>query len=157
MRDCRSFKGWVFRAPLLLKACYTVKMRLPDNDIKVAVLTHFPDAKFIYRFGSYGTEYQSAESDLDLAVYPEGELSEVNRIEAQLSLGADLNIDVDLVNLSDCSTVIAAQVVNTGECLYTANAEFSDLYAVRAITMALDLQYKLKGYFEDMEKRGSVF
>ena len=132
-------------------------MALSDQHITQAVLQKFPGVKFIYRFGSYGSKHQTTESDLDLAIYPGSELSDLERLEAQMALGADLGIDVDLINLASCSTIIAAQVVNNGECIYTANQEFSDLYAIRAITMALDLQYKLKGYLEDAKKRGSIY
>jgi len=74
-----------------------------------------PDVVAVYRFGSTIRGEERAESDVDLAVLASAPLDPVRRFELQEQLAVALRRDVDLVDLRRASTVMAMQVVSTGE------------------------------------------
>ena len=106
-------------------------MRLPDN-IRAAVIEQLRSLspKAVYLFGSYGTPREHPASDLDLAVLPATPLDPVSRFQLANQLSTLLGIEVDLLDLSTSSTVMAKEVLRTGERL-TAN----DLTAAREFEM----------------------
>lgn len=59
----------------------------------------FPELISIYRFGSFGTEYENPASDLDLAVYAGRPLPVVKLWRLAQELAAEVGRDVDVVDL----------------------------------------------------------
>ena len=72
----------------------------------------------VYLFGSRAGRQARSDSDVDVAVLVDGELSPLRRWEVQERLAAELNQDVDLVDLASASTVMRAQVVTTGTPIF---------------------------------------
>ncbi len=64
-----------------------------------SLLAALPDCQAIYRFGSWGTDAQRTESDIDLAVLPSHPLEPVYRWELAQTLASLAGRDVDLVGL----------------------------------------------------------
>jgi predicted nucleotidyltransferase len=81
----------------------------------------FPEILAVYRFGSFGTEYERPDSDLDLAVYAGSPLPAVKLWRMARELGAEMGRDVDIVDLAAASTVMRARVIHEGECVYRAD------------------------------------
>lgn len=86
------------------------------------VLQTWPDTQAIYLFGSWGTEHERPESDVDIAVLlsaPQakkaGSLALSN---LHLALQTTLNREVDLVNLCRAPTVLQKEVVMAGRRIY---------------------------------------
>jgi predicted nucleotidyltransferase len=106
-------------------------MRLPDH-IRIAVIEQLRSLspKAVYLFGSYGTARQHPASDLDLAVLPATPLDPVSRFQLANHLSTLLGIEVDLLDLSTSSTVMAKEVLRTGERLIA-----DDLTAAREFEM----------------------
>lgn len=85
-----------------------------DEMIRIA-LEHFPKTQAIYLFGSYGTDQEWPESDVDIAVLlPPEEAKEVGSLvmsDLRFALESLLKKDVDLINLRRVPTVLQKEVI----------------------------------------------
>ena len=85
-----------------------------------------PNTQAVYRFGSWGTPHQNADSDLDVAVLlPYDMVRSVDpwdwvRLNGELT-GVAQNDRVDLVNLEIATTALQAEILRTGDLVYSAN------------------------------------
>lgn len=106
------------------------------------VLEHVPDAQAIYLFGSYGTEQEWPESDVDIAVLlPPDEAKKAGSLmmsDLRFALESLLKKDVDLINLRRMPTVLQKEVVTAGCRIYEG-----DRYAAEEFEM-LTLSYYQK-------------
>jgi len=105
------------------------------------VLAHHPDAQGIYLFGSYATDDEWPDSDVDVAVLlPPVEAKRAGALSLsilQLELSDALGRDVDLLNARLVATVFQKAII-FGELLYC-----HDQYAVDEFEM-LTLSYYQK-------------
>jgi uncharacterized protein len=114
-------------------------MRNPNQEIIRLVLSHYPDTQAIYLFGTYQTEYERPDSDVDIALLLPPEQAKA----AGLLVGSDLHYDlaallrrdIDLINLRLVPTVLQKEVIMAERPLYQADA-----YAVAEFEM-LTLSY----------------
>lgn len=109
-------------------------MRLPDH-IRSAVIEGLRSLspKAVYLFGSYGTPRQHPASDLDLAVLPAVPLDPVSRFRLANHLSTNLGIEVDLLDLSSSSTVMAKEVLRTGERLIANDLAATQDFEMRTL------------------------
>lgn len=86
-----------------------------EQKIVKVVTHHYPDVQAIYLFGSSGTEYERADSDVDIALLlPHASAKAAGNLalsECRSALVAVLNRPVDLINLRLVNTVFQQQVV----------------------------------------------
>ena len=111
----------------------------------------------VYRFGSWGTTAERADSDIDLAVLATIPLESVRRWELAQQLAVIAGRNVDLVELSAASTVMRAQAVAQGERVFCADetrcSEFEDfVYSDYA-----RLNEERRAILDDIRERGSVY
>jgi uncharacterized protein len=114
-------------------------MRNPNQEIIQLVLSHYRDTQAIYLFGTYQTEYERPDSDVDIALL----LPPAQAKAAGLLVGSDLHYDlaallrrdIDLINLRLVPTVLQKEVIMAERPLYQADA-----YAVAEFEM-LTLSY----------------
>ena len=85
---------------------------------RAAVLGAFPQALALWAFGSRVSGQAGPQSDLDLAVLVPGKAEALALWNCAQQLARDTGIEVDLLDLRATSTVMAHQVLSTGECLY---------------------------------------
>lgn len=97
----------------------------------------YPEAWAIYVFGSYATQEQSGESDLDLALLSPGPLEPVGLWECSQRLAGRFGTDVDLVDLWAASTVFRAQILNKGERLACFQSKEANLFETTALSQYL--------------------
>jgi len=91
------------------------------------LLEALPAISLIYLFGSRVDSSHSENSDWDIAVLSQGELANIERWEIAQALAAELNADVDLIDLYCASTVMQKQIIDTGTLLFekeNASAKF---------------------------------
>jgi uncharacterized protein len=115
-----------------------------------------PDVVAIYRFGTAGTEFERADSDIDLGVlgaapYEAGMLWNVAH-----EVAAALKRDVDLVDLRTASTVFQARIIAEGDRLYCTNAAYCDGYEMYILSSYARLNEERRGILEDIASRGSI-
>lgn len=90
--------------------------------------------KAIYLFGSFGTDRQHPESDLDLAVLPSADLDPVALFELSNRLSDELGFSVDLVDLAKASTVMAKEVLRTGTRLKADDLKACQQFEMRTLS-----------------------
>lgn len=117
------------------------------------ILSAYPDAVAIYRFGSWGTPHQRPDSDLDLAVL----LPHDTATNLPLKDWADLNGKlawathtdrVDLINLRTANTTLQAEVLSTGETLFSADEDARLAFEV----LVLSKDQELNAWREDLKE-----
>lgn len=91
-----------------------------------AIRAAYPDAQAVYRFGSWGTACQRAESDLDIAVLLPWRVAERPGTDRWVELNGEISAvartdRVDLVNLRVADTVLQAEVLRGGAPVYSAD------------------------------------
>jgi|ADurb_Total_1013_FD_contig_41_758142_length_599_multi_5_in_0_out_0_1 predicted nucleotidyltransferase len=108
----------------------------------------------VYLFGSYGTEYQTNLSDIDLAVLVSGSVTP--DLAYQLDLSAQLadimqEEDIDVVILNTASVVMQFEVLSTGKLLFERNHELVCDFLERVLKEYGDFQFDLKQFYYDYD------
>ncbi len=95
------------------------------NGIVAAIVRRHPGVQAIYLFGSYGTEDEWPDSDVDIALLLPPEMAKmlgvIDLIKTQTELSSLLHKSVDLLNLRRVSTVFQKEVVMADRRIYTAD------------------------------------
>jgi predicted nucleotidyltransferase len=117
----------------------------------------FPELLSVYRFGSFGTEYERPHSDLDLAVYAGRPLPAVKLWRVAQELAADAGRDVDLVDLAAASTVMRVQIIHGGERIYCADEVACETFEDYVYSSYARLNEERRGILEDILRRGNVY
>lgn len=130
-------------------------MKLQEQLIK-ALVEAIPDCQSIYRFGSWGSEAERPDSDIDLAVLPVAPLDPVLRWELAQKLASLAGRDLDLVDLLRASTVLRMQVVAHGERLYSADAGEAEKFEDTVFSSYVRLNEERRGILDDVRQRGNI-
>jgi len=108
--------------------------RLPASAVEAisAQLAHtLPHA--VYLFGSYGTDRAHPGSDMDLAVLPATRVEPASLFRLAGTLSGSLGIEVDLIDLTQASTVMAKEVLRTGERVLCGNQLTAEIFEMRTL------------------------
>ena len=112
-----------------------------DGIVRI-VLAHYPDVQAIYLFGTYGTDQEWPDSDVDIALLlPPAQARQQPQLTltpCHIALADALDKPVDLLNARAVSTVFQKEIIQSGRLLYCADA-----YAVAEFEM-LTLSYYQK-------------
>lgn len=139
----------------------TTKPELLDSlrlSIALAIKATGLNMLAVYLHGSYGTEYMRADSDLDLAILSARPLAfdELMSFSAALQkFSCDVNLDI--ADLRRCDTVFVAQVVNSGERVYTDDETAAQRFEMTALSKYARLNEERGEIISDIKLRGSVF
>lgn len=97
----------------------------PQDAIVQTIQTRHPDVQAIYLFGSWGTEDEWPDSDVDIAMLlpplTAKTLNVLDLIKTQTALSSLLHKEVDLLNLRQVSTVFQKEVVMADQRIFTAD------------------------------------
>jgi predicted nucleotidyltransferase len=121
-----------------------------SRQITRIILAHYPDVQGIYLFGSFHTDDEWPDSDVDLALLLPPLAAKLERNLALSGCAAELadllGKDVDLLNVRTVSTVFKKEIVAKGRLLYCG-----DRYAVDEFEMLT-----LSSYQKLNEERGGI-
>ena len=131
-------------------------MSRPDQIIAI-LRERLPGLVAVYRFGSEVTGTTNRESDLDIAVLCDKQLSAQTRYSVVSELEVALGRSVDMVDLSTASTVICAQVVSTGERLFCPDPISGDQFEDITLSSYARLNEERSGILRDVKARESVY
>jgi len=108
------------------------------GDIVRTVLGHYPDTQAIYLFGSYGTENEWPDSDVDIALLlPPGHAKAIRVLAMSplcCKLGSLLEKPVDLINLREVSTVFQKEIIAADRRIHTGNAYAADEFEMLVLS-----------------------
>lgn len=122
------------------------------------VLQHYPNVLAIYLFGSYGTEDEWPESDVDIAILLPPEKSKVAGSLAMSKLHLDLGLllrkDVDIINLRQVPTVLQKEIVAADRRIYTADPYSAEEFEMLTLSYYQKLNEERSGIIESGLKDG---
>ena len=122
------------------------------------VLQHYPSAQAIYLFGSFATEDEWPDSDVDVAVLLSPEESRkvgsLAMSALHLSLESSLRKDVDVINVRLVSTVFQKEIVMADRRIYTADRFAAEEFEMLTLSYYQKLNEERAGIIEQGLKDG---
>ena len=116
-----------------------------DDGINRLVLEAHPDVQAIYRYGTWGTDAQRPDSDVDVAVLlPHGAAMRADRWQCTCSSRSPRSAcrdaeHADLINLRRTDTSLQAEILRTGRLTYSGD----DDARLRFESLVLSMHQKL--------------
>ncbi len=126
-----------------------------------AICAAFPETEAIYRFGSWGTDAERIDSDLDVAVLlPWQQARDVDlwdwaMLNGEVAAGASTD-RVDLINLREADVVFQFEILRTGEVIYCADQAARLNFEVLTISRYEELNRWRKD-FEEAALSGELY
>jgi uncharacterized protein len=116
------------------------------------ILDHHPCVQAIYLFGSYGTEHERTDSDVDIALLLSPKESKVIDFpvatELHFELERLLNKNVDLINLRQVSTVLQKEVIASDRCIYQGDRTAAEEFEMLTLSLYQKLNEERSGIVE---------
>lgn len=122
------------------------------------VLQYYPSVQAVYIFGSYQTENEWPDSDVDIAVLLSPEESKkagsLVMSELHLALGSTLKRDVDIVNLRHVPTVLQKEIVTADRRIYTGDRYAAEEFEMLTLSFYQKLNEERAGIIESALRDG---
>jgi predicted nucleotidyltransferase len=115
------------------------------------------DVVAVYRFGSSAEGTAHRRSDTDIAVLTRNRLSATARFDLQERLAGLIGTDIDLVDLSGASPVLAIQVVARGELLHDGDPATRGKYEDLVFSAYARLNEERRGILDRVTSEGTVY
>ncbi len=128
-----------------------------ENIIIKTLNQKIKDIISIYLFGSFQKGQMRKDSDIDIAVLLDGSLDNITRWEISCILSDKLDKDVDLINLRDASTVMRAQIVTGGQCIYESDKKKKNQFEMYTLSDYARLNEERKEIIARVKKEGRVY
>lgn len=140
-------------------------MTLPDSSLTlncdtalVAVLRDgVPGLRAAYRYGSFGTQYQREDSDLDLAVLANQPIDLETRLHVATELSRLTGKTIDLNDMRKLPVTLRVQIVTSGRRIFAADVPDAEEYDSRVLSDYARLNEERRGIIEDIRRRGSIY
>lgn len=128
-----------------------------SKTIIIDILNQEVEPEFIYLFGSYATGEAKPESDIDIAIYLNKQITPYELFLISNKLALRLKKDIDLINLNETSTVFAAQIVSKGLILYTKDDILRQTYSMKIFKEYAKLNEERKIVLDSIREDGSIY
>ena len=125
------------------------------------ILNTWPDTQAIYLFGSWGTEYERPQSDVDIAVLlPAPQAKKAGSLiltDLHSALQSLLSREVDLVNLRQAPTVLQKEVVMAGRRIYCISGIVADEFELLVLALYQKLNEERAGILAEGMSSGRFY
>lgn len=121
----------------------------------IKILELRSDIAAVYLFGSYGTEFQTKYSDIDLGVIflPEVNADLRTELELEVALSLVLETDqIDVVNLNRSPIQLRYRAIAEGRLIYQADYTATSNFLEETYKYYLDYAYHLKKFHRERSK-----
>jgi len=131
------------------------------SEITNVIRAAFPDTEAIYRFGSWGTDAERIDSDLDIALLlPWQQAKDIAlwdwaTLNGEVAASADTD-RVDLINLREADVLFQFEILRTGEVIYCADQAARLNFEVLTISKYEELN-RWRRDFEDAALSGELY
>ena len=114
----------------------------------------------VYLFGSFGTEDETAASDVDIAILLAPDrgksITPMQFFEVRCALEELLCRDVDLVNLRDVNTVFRHEVLKDARRLYCTDTYAADVFEMLTMSFYQKLNEERAGILDEIAASGRI-
>jgi len=121
----------------------------------------YPSLQGIYLFGSYQTDREWPDSDVDVAILfpPDIAAKETNLVfsDCKFKLEEFLKKDVDLINLRLASTVFQFQIVTTGRLILSSDQRAVAEFEMLTLSYYQKLNEERSGILQEFYKTGKAY
>lgn len=114
----------------------------------------FPEVFGIYLFGSFGTAYQTKESDIDLALLPSHPIDPVALWELSREISLAVHREVDLIDLRGTSTVFRYVILSEGRRIFCQDAPACDATENLYLSMYLRFNESRRELIQERRSHG---
>lgn len=125
------------------------------------LLAAYPATQAIYLFGSYGTENEWPDSDVDIALLlPPDEAKKAGALvmsEWHFALVSLLKKDVDLVNLRQVSTVFQKEIIMAERRIFCADDYAADEFEMLVLSLYQKLNEERAELLAEGLRSGSFY
>ena len=111
----------------------------------------------IILFGSYARKTENVNSDIDIAIKLNKEISKKELFQLKLNLEDLVNKDVDLLNLDEIADGIRYEILINGEALYARNEFYFELYKLQMYREYLELNESRMQIIENLKNGDGVY
>ncbi len=111
----------------------------------------------IILFGSYARKTENVNSDIDIAIKLNKEISKKELFQLKLNLEDLVNKDVDLLNLDQIADGIRYEILINGETLYARNEFYFELYKLQMYREYLELNESRMQIIENLKNGDGVY
>ena len=112
---------------------------------------------FIMLFGSTIKGTMKYNSDLDIAFLSNKKLDKYQLFMIAQELAVKINCDVDLIDLSQASTVFQAQVIHTGKVIYCADQQKKAQFELKTLKMYTRLNEERLPILKNIDDSGAIY
>jgi len=119
---------------------------LEDKDVVAIVL-----------FGSYARKDEKVDSDIDIAIKLNRELSKKDKFKLQLELEELVNKDIDLLNLDELDDGVRYEILINSETLYVKDELEFELYKLRMYKSYLELNESREKIIENLKNGEGIY
>jgi uncharacterized protein len=138
----------------------TTSAVLIDKAVQL-ILQALPNAMAIYVFGSRAINVSNEHSDLDLAVLVAGYADVVALWGLSSEIAAEINCDVDLLDMRAASTVMQYQILSKGSRVWQSSSAdivlHVGLFECAMLSEMTALNEARAGTIADIQKSGRIY
>lgn len=142
--------------PTELRSRVDPAVAIDSRAVARAVEELFPEALGVWVYGSFADGYARRDSDIDVAILPDGPLDTWERHERAEEVASRLGREVDLVDLRKVGTVLRFEVAVRGLRVAARDPFACDLFETAAMSMFQRLQEAQREHFAEILARGSI-
>ena len=117
----------------------------------------FPEALGVWIYGSFADGSARADSDIDIAILPDGQLDSWSLFERAQDVAAALHREVDLVDLTRVSDLLRYEVLSPGIRVAARDPSACDRFELVALAKYSGLRDELRAWVADIRQRGTVY
>ncbi|GAB4365620.1 MAG: type II toxin-antitoxin system antitoxin [Methylohalobius crimeensis] len=132
-----------------------------ENEIVRTVLAAFPATQAVYLFGSWGTENEWLDSDVDIAVLLPPETAKkagsLALSELRYALERLLDRNVDLINLRQVSTVFQKEIVMADRRIFRGDRYAADEFEMLVLSFYQKLNQERAEVLADGLRSGRFY
>lgn len=115
------------------------------------------DCDAIVLFGSYARETQNAESDIDIAIKPNTNISKKQIFYLSQDLEEKIKTEVDLINLDDINDSFRYEILINGKTIYCKDELKFELYKLDMYREYLELNESRQIIIDRIKKGDSIY
>lgn len=127
------------------------------ENLIIEYLTKELGAILIIVFGSIVTNKSHAQSDIDIALISDTKHSSMEIYSAAQDLANLIKRDVDLINLTEVSPVMQAQIITKGKIIFDENPRFRQEFFILALKKYARLNEEREVVINKIKERGRVY